>query len=187
MALLNAHFIDKDPGTLNADYLTNSGKFLSDKLSFLNRKLPREFARQPRSLYYMDKRKATEFRQFVLYTGPLVMRSVVTERVYNHFLALTVAMSIFLEPDDNFRNAHLDYARELLVFYVKTSPFLYSDRCVSYNIHSLMHLADNVIEKDKKKSVRKPQNPIAQVAKRLVEMEKSKCRKKNKKNPSIYF
>ncbi|XP_071139291.1 uncharacterized protein [Mytilus edulis] len=170
-------------------------KIISDKLSFLNGKLPREFARQPRSLYYMDKWKATEFRQFVLYTGPLVMRSVVTERVYNHFLTLTVAMSILLEPDDNFRNAHLDYARELLVYYVKTAPILYSDTFVSYNVHSLMHLADDVEHFGSslneinafqfenhlfklKKSVRKPQNPIAQVAKRIVEMEKSKCRRK---------
>lgn len=42
---------------------------LSEKMMNLNGKMPREFARQPRSLDYLDKWKATEFRQFLLYTG----------------------------------------------------------------------------------------------------------------------
>lgn len=71
--------------------------------------MPRDFTRQPRSMYDMDKWKATEYRQFVLYTGPLVLRSVVSEKLYNHFLCLTVALSILLESNDVTRNAYLDY------------------------------------------------------------------------------
>ncbi|XP_063419233.1 uncharacterized protein LOC134702069 isoform X1 [Mytilus trossulus] len=172
-------------------------KVLSDKLSYLNGKMPREFARQPRSLYYLDKWKATEFRQFLLYTGPLVLRSVVPERLFKHFLTLTVAMSILLEPSDDFRNLHLDYARQLLIYFVRTSPTVYGDIFPSYNVHSLIHIADDVehygsslnqINAFKyenylhklKKSVRSAQNPIAQVGKRIVEMDKSKCRKSTK-------
>lgn len=117
---------------------------LSGKLSALNGKMPREFARQPRSLYYLDRWKATELRQFLLYTGPLVLRSVVSNQVYKHFLSLTVAMSILLESDEDFRNEHLSYARELLKYFVKTSEMVYGDTFVSYNIHSLIHIADDV-------------------------------------------
>lgn len=166
---------------------------LSGKLSALNGKMPREFARQPRSLYYLDRWKATELRQFLLYTGPLVLRSVVSNQVYNHFLTLRVAMSILLESDEDFRHDHISYARELLKYFVKTSEMVYGDTFVSYNIHSLIHIADDVEHygvslnelsafqfenhlQKLKKSVRKAQNPIAQVTKRIVEMEKMNCR-----------
>jgi hypothetical protein len=41
---------------------------LSEKLCFVNGKMPGEFARQPRSHFYLDRWKAAEFRQFLLYT-----------------------------------------------------------------------------------------------------------------------
>lgn len=58
---------------------------ISSKLVSLNGKLRREFARQPRSLAFLDRWKATEFRQFLLYTGPVVLRSVLPENFYHHF------------------------------------------------------------------------------------------------------
>lgn len=54
-------------------------------MTSLNGKMPREFARQPMSLDYLDKWKATEFRQFLLYTGPVVLKSVVSADTYHHF------------------------------------------------------------------------------------------------------
>ena len=66
---------------------------LSNNLVRLKGKMTREFARQPRSLYFLDTWKATEFRQFLSYTGPLVLKSVLKEETKNHFLSLTVALS----------------------------------------------------------------------------------------------
>ena len=40
---------------------------ISENLLNLNGKMPREFARQPRSTDYLDRWKATELRQFLLY------------------------------------------------------------------------------------------------------------------------
>lgn len=79
-----------------------------------------------------------------MYTGPLVMRSVVSERLYKHLLTLTVALSVLLNPDDNFRNSHLENARELLIYFVKHSPRVYIDIFVSYNVHALIHIADDL-------------------------------------------
>ena len=53
-------------------------------------------------------------------------------------------MSILLHNDVNFRNAHTGYARELLVYFVKTSELIYGETFVSYNVHSLIHIADDV-------------------------------------------
>ena len=48
----------------------------------------------PRELSELDRWKATEFRQFLLYTGPVVLRHVVTEAVYDHFLSLTLSLTL---------------------------------------------------------------------------------------------
>ena len=63
---------------------------LSDSLVAYNGKLPREFARQPRSLDYLSRWKATEFREFLLYTGIIVLKKVLSDEMYGHFLALSV-------------------------------------------------------------------------------------------------
>ena len=55
-------------------------------------KMPSDFARQPRSLSELDRWKATEFRQFLLYTGPVALRGILDVERYYHFLCLSVAM-----------------------------------------------------------------------------------------------
>jgi hypothetical protein len=44
----------------------------------------------------------------------------------------------------NAYNVHTGYARELLVYFVKTSELIYGETFVSYNVHSLIHIADDV-------------------------------------------
>lgn len=172
---------------------------ISDRLVELNGKMPREFARQPRSLHEMDRWKATEFRQFLLYTGPLVLRHIVPQILYDHFISLTVAVSILLQSNDTTRNYYLDYAKELLVYFVKKGKTIYGDTFTSYNVHALIHIADDVRNLGTslnqisafpfenrlhrlKKSVKKSQNPIAQIAKRAAELETSKYKYIGKDN-----
>lgn len=116
---------------------------ISKRLSDLSGQLPSEFARQPRSLLEVDRWKAVEFRQFLLYTGPVVLQNILTGEHYNHFCALMVACSILMDVDSQFRELHLDYARQLLLYFVEKAPALYGKRFVTYNIHSLIHLADD--------------------------------------------
>ena len=57
---------------------------ISLNLLNLNGKLPSEFARQPRSLDVFKRWKATEWRHFLLYTGPVVLKVV----LFQYYLAM---------------------------------------------------------------------------------------------------
>ena len=71
-------------------------KEISFKLESLTGTLSNEFARQPRSLEELKCWKTAEFRQFLLYTGPVVLKGVINDNIYVHFLALSVAIAILL-------------------------------------------------------------------------------------------
>ena len=163
---------------------------ISGKLERLTGQLPSEFARQPRTIAEMDRWKATEFRQFLLYTGPVVLLGSLSSVLYKHFLTFSVAVSILLTSDDQRRAEYTSYARDLLEYFVKKCKQYYGSTFTVYNVHNLLHLHEDVLFHqlslneisgfqfenylhDIKKLVRNSQNPIAQVKKRLAEMEKS--------------
>ncbi|KAB0804630.1 hypothetical protein PPYR_01600 [Photinus pyralis] len=93
-----------------------------EKLLLLNKTLPNAiFSRKPRSLHFVDKWKATEFRQFLLYTGPFALKGELPNDQYKHFLLFHVAIRRFVEDFDLF----------------------YGDNSITYNVHNLIHLTDD--------------------------------------------
>lgn len=167
---------------------------LSGRLVALRGKIPSEFARQPRSVFDLDRWKATEFRQFLLYTGPVVLKDILPDDQYHHFLCLTVGMSILLESDPEQREAYLQYSRNVLHFFVENSAEFYGNTFCVHNIHSLLHLHEDVEDfkcslndisafpfenhlQSIKRMVRNAQNPIAQVTKRIVEKKQANLSK----------
>ncbi|XP_065643048.1 uncharacterized protein LOC105845058 isoform X3 [Hydra vulgaris] len=162
---------------------------ISEKLRELSGKLPSEFARQPRGIDEFKRWKATEFKNFLLYTGMIVLKNVVSQEIYTHFLSLSVAMSIMI--DNDLLNDHklLMYAKGLLEWFVYRSSFLYGQEFVTYNVHSLTHLYEDVVNHScslqdisafpfenylgiLKSYVRKAQSPLSQLTKRIEEIEK---------------
>ena len=95
--------------------------------------MPSEFNRQPKSLDELDRWKATEFRQFVLYIGPVVLRGVVSEEVYRHFMALSVGLSIMLDSNDTKRMYYLEFAKDLINYFV--------DKGIDVGKHSLFTMS----------------------------------------------
>ena len=145
--------------------------------------IPKEFARKPRSLDDIDRWKATELRQFLLYTGPLVLKSVLPQQKYHHFLALSVAIRILCDP--KLCSVMNDYARSLLRWFVSHYGELYGPEYISYNVHNLVHLADEVRRfgcldrfsafqfenclQAMKKKVKNSKQPLHQIVNRITE------------------
>ena len=60
------------------------------------------FARRPRSLKELDRWKATEYRSFLLYIGPIVMRNYLSNDVYSHFILLSSAARLIFRDISKF-------------------------------------------------------------------------------------
>ncbi|XP_036138680.1 uncharacterized protein LOC118644365 [Monomorium pharaonis] len=82
--------------------------------------IPVEFARKPRSLKFIKLWKATEFRQILLYTGPVALR-LLRRDIYNHFVTLHVAVRIM--SDEKLHDL-LDYAQELMEHFISSFQLL---------------------------------------------------------------
>ena len=161
---------------------------ISQRLVLLRNKMPAEFARQPRGLDIWKRWKATECRQFLLYTGPLCLKGIVSDEVYHHFMRLSVAISILCDTCEARRNTYLNYARELLKSFVRDAKHIYGKEFNVFNVHGLIHIADDVEYFNAplddissfpyenhlgklKRLVRQYKNPILQVMKRIYEEE----------------
>lgn len=154
--------------------------------------LPRNFARKPRSLLEISMWKATELRQFLLYTGPVVLLKNMPNTMYRNFILLSVSIRILLSPDLCTENC--DYAEDILKLFVQDFGLIYGLEFVGYNIHSLIHIAQdarNFGPLDSiscfpfktylgklKKIVRRPQNPVQQIVRRIHEKQRVAKQKK---------
>ena len=86
--------------------------------------MPREFARRPRTLKEINRWKATEFQQFLLYLGPVVLSDKLPQHLYCNFLLLSVAICI-LVSSTLCVSSMLDFASELLKIFVKNVSQIY--------------------------------------------------------------
>lgn len=119
-----------------------SQKINSISIRLLNMKqsITSDFVRSPRGLNEVLRWKATEFRLFILYTGPIAVKLIISKQFYSHFLCLHVAITILLSP----RYEHLlEFANELLSYFVSKFGELYGEEFISHNVHSLLHLCDD--------------------------------------------
>lgn len=140
----------------------------SDHLLSLTRSIPKEFARKPRPLEDIDRFKGTGLRQLLLYTGPVVFKNNLTVEKYQHFLSLSVAFRILSSADTCIKLN--EYARTLLRYFVENYPLLYGYQHMSYNVHNLIHLCNDV----------KLYGPLEQFSAFKFENHMSKIKKKVK-------
>jgi hypothetical protein len=179
---------------------------ISARLLLLRGQLPHEFARQPRSLVELARWKATEFRQFLLYTGILVLDGILQQinpKMYLNFLLLHTAIQIMCRPA-LLNDGTIKFAHECLVNFIRTAAELYGEQMVVYNVHGLTHLSEDVARhgcldsyscfpfenymSSLKRCVHSPNNPLAQVVCRIEEQglcQKAHSNKKLKKGLSL--
>lgn len=174
-------------GPASVKLSNNIKKMITDALINLRNTVPSEYCRRPRSLKDFKLWKAKEFRQFLLYTGPVVLKNVLRKDVYLNFLSLHIAMTILASPVLTKSTDNIDYAQSLLEYFVNTFTQIYGQQYVSHNIHNLLHICTDVRKYGPvdqfsafpfenhmtyiKKLIRKPDKPLQQLAKRYTEIE----------------
>ncbi|XP_040356862.2 uncharacterized protein LOC121046562 [Ixodes scapularis] len=145
---------------------------------------PSHFQRKPRGTEELDRWKATEYRTFLLYVGPVLLKHVVTPEQYEHFLMLHVAIRILVSP--KYHLVFNQFSRDLLRYFVQEFGKLYGARQLVYNVHTLSHLADQCLDHGPldsfsafpfesylgkiKKKLRSSNKPLAQLSRRISEV-----------------
>ena len=123
------HFKNVFNGRLSKSSLNE----ITSRLLLFKEKLPCECARQPRSLNELDWWKATELRSFLLYTGPIALKGILSSSYYKHFLSLSLSIRIL--SDDN----------EMIMFYLNlqknSSIILFTTVRNIIEIHSVFTLS----------------------------------------------
>ncbi|XP_025161766.1 uncharacterized protein LOC112590182 [Harpegnathos saltator] len=114
---------------------------ISARMKILRAYCPSDFA-QLRSLDACTKYKATEFRQFFLYTGPIVTYDILNQQVYTYFLLLHAAIRILVSTSSS--KIYLNFVEVALQKFVERCENMYGSTFNSCNIHGLLHIANDV-------------------------------------------
>ncbi|KAL3208542.1 hypothetical protein MRX96_049501 [Rhipicephalus microplus] len=173
---------------------------MSEKNSQIARCVPCDFSRKPRSIAELDRWKATEFRFFLLYGGPVVLSSLIPAHMYKNFLALHVGISVLSTPAAP--ASEIEYAGNMLKFFIRTFISIYGKEHVSHNVHGLCHLADDVTHlgpldswsafpfenhmSSLKRMLRKPDLPLEQLCNRLAEQAHRPLRHKKTESHVVF-
>ena len=97
--------------------------------------------------------KATQYRSFLLYIGPIVLRNVLPDHFLEHFQLLTVCMRLLSRRLPHTHTAERwevlqkrgNQANVWLRAFVKRGMQLYTDNFCVYNVHNLIHCAADYI------------------------------------------
>uniref|UniRef100_A0A182RGM3 Uncharacterized protein n=1 Tax=Anopheles funestus TaxID=62324 RepID=A0A182RGM3_ANOFN len=104
-------------------------------------KLPSEIHRILRSLQYIKFWKGTEFRTFLHYASVVVLKEILPEAAYKHFLLLFCATTFL---SSTVYENEWELAKEMLELFVKDFGTIYGPSSVSSNVHNLQHVHDEV-------------------------------------------
>lgn len=127
-------------GTLKVRISNNIINVISDGLLSDRKTVPNDFVKKPKALSEFKHWKDVKFKQFLLFTGPLVLIDNIDEKMYNHFLYLSISIRILSHPELIKQPSFLSYANELLTIFVREFELLYDPEYIHHNVHNLLHL-----------------------------------------------
>lgn len=173
---------------------------LNEKMVAFSKFYPQEFQRKPRRIDHYKMWKATEFRDFLLYTGPAALKDILKASTYKHFMALSTAARILSSSE------YLKYnkaASDLLYYYVLHFGTLYGTDHITFNVHGLLHLADDCARFGPlesfsafkfesylgklKRKLRTAYLPLPQICNRIAELRSVETISKNPEMKKWYF
>lgn len=85
---------------------------INNRIIALSKCFPVEFQRKRRSLEEIEDWKAVEFRTFLLYSGPIVLKGVLSDEQYDHFLYFHIAIRILCSSSST--EEQMNYADQCL-------------------------------------------------------------------------
>lgn len=112
---------------------------ISQSFVDLGKYVPLEFVRKPRPFSELRRYKATELRFFLLYAGIVLLKDILSDEKYYHFLLLSCGIRIL--SDESLYHQNNITADLLLKEYVKLYPNIFGRHFVSSNVHNLVHLS----------------------------------------------
>lgn len=115
---------------------------LNDRILSFLKDIPKEFKRKITSIFQYSSYKAVVLKFFLLYCGPLVLKGIVSDDLWKHFLLFHVACRMLASKQVLI---HARLAQEYLEKFVKECPGHYGEKLVSLNVHNLNHLVDDVL------------------------------------------
>lgn len=86
--------------------------------------------------------KATEFRTFLLHTGPIILKNILPPEPYSHFLLLQWAVTM---PVSSEHLLYIDTAEKLFEIFVNDSSDKYEKYYSSFNFHNVKNLIKEVL------------------------------------------
>lgn len=101
-----------------------------------------EINRKIRKIEHFRMWKATELRTFLLYSGPICLKHVLKPHIYDHFMLLSCAIRILCDSSTCIQYNTL--AHEMLRKFVLLFGDIYGSCYISYNVHNLVYLSDDV-------------------------------------------
>lgn len=162
--------------------------------------VPSDFVRKCRSLQFVKKFKAVEWRLLLFYVGVVAFASALPKHLYEHFLILHVIMTII--SCEEHLESHSTYAQELASCFTQAFMKLYGKTFVNFNLHNLTHLIEDckihgVVDKFSafkyenfygllQKMVRKGDKPLQQISRRYSELKMKKNQSQVKHSRSQY-
>jgi hypothetical protein len=180
---------------LSVAYRTAVSAFLLDTKHFW----PSDFSRDPRGFVDIDRWKATELRQFLLYLSLPALKGLLEDDVYQHFLLFHCGITILAGKSYIEQNA---LAHELLTKFVTSASKFYGEGFVVYNVHALCHLSSDALRLGQldtfgafkfenklgmlKKEIRSKSKPLQQLCKRVAEKENCIHEKQKTERPTRF-
>lgn len=150
--------------------------------------MPAEITRPVRGLEELANWKGTEYRTFLLYVSIVVVKKFFDDKkIFQHFSLYYCAIVVRMRQDQNARN--YDVAEATLKDFLINFKKLYGIDHFTSNLHNLCHIVDDVRNfgpldtftaypfESKlfciKRLLRSGKSPLAQVARRMTEIQES--------------
>lgn len=127
-------YVRDTPKTLSSNDYIKINKRIDD----FKTTQPKEFQRNLRSfIENLGLMKGTEFRQYLMFVFPLLIKDIVSEEILANFVKLQIASTIFGHKRFD---CYYNEADELIRMFILEFAEVYHPRHVVYVVHSLCHM-----------------------------------------------